>query len=521
MLLMLLACKGDPVEQIFTGEIFTDATTTTSAIAVSGGVVVATGEEAEAMRGEGTQAVALTGTAFPGFHDAHAHFLPGSFVMERLVMLGTSSMDSILNATADYAEEAPDEPWIIGFGWVKSLTEDPSGVALDAVVSDRPVILVDSSGHAALVNTAALQAAGITADTPDPVGGEIGRDAETGEPNGLLLEEALSLITPVALENYAESQFLAPLRAQLSDLPAAGITSVSEILASPGLDLTWPWLYETLENDGDLPVRIHYYVPLFDIEDVEALAAYAGVYDGDRVRFAGAKLWVDGSMGTAESWVSEPMEGTHDDFGSHYFTAEELIDVTARAEAAGLPLKFHANGDAAIAAVLDALEAIAPLSQPHVIDHAVLIDEADYSRMSALGVTASIQPGHALVAAFGSSAEAWGEERFERAYDYTALEDAGVNLAMGTDWPVWPTLHSANNLWSAVSVEHPIELTTAITAYTAGGAEAVGQGGVLGCLSIGCTADITVFSASPFDVETAEISSLEVEATYLAGEIVN
>ena len=114
MLLMLLACKGDPVEQIFTGEIFTDATTTTSAIAVSGGVVVATGEEAEAMRGEGTQAVALTGTAFPGFHDAHAHFSPGSFVMERLVMLGTSSMDSILNATADYAEEAPDEPWIIG-----------------------------------------------------------------------------------------------------------------------------------------------------------------------------------------------------------------------------------------------------------------------------------------------------------------------------------------------------------------------------------------------------------------------
>jgi predicted amidohydrolase YtcJ len=520
MVLLILACGGESAEQVFTGEIFTDGETATTAMAVTDGVVVALGEDAEAMVGDDTERIALSGVAFPGFHDAHTHFLPGSFVMERLVMLGTGSMDSILSATEDYAQEAPDEPWIIGFGWVHALVEDPSGVALDAVVADRPALLVDSSGHAALVNSAALDAAGITADTPDPVGGEIVRDPETGEPTGVLLEEALSLITPVALADYTDEDFLSPLRQQLATLPDAGITSVSEILASPGLDLTWPWLYEALESDGALPVRIHYYVPLFSTEDVESVATLAGVYDGERVRFAGAKVWVDGSMGTAESWVSEPLEGTHDDYGSHYFTAEQLLDVVARAEAAGLPLKFHANGDAAVTAVLDALEAAAPLTQPHVLDHAVLIDEADYSRIDALGLTVSVQPPHALVAAFGDSAEAWGDERFARAYDYTTLEGYGIGMALGTDWPVWPTLHAANSLWSAVGVEHPMSLTAALTAYTAGGAAAVGQGGVLGCLSVGCTADITVLSESPYAVEPSALSSLDVEAVYLAGQLV-
>ncbi|MFT5679152.1 MAG: putative amidohydrolase YtcJ [Myxococcota bacterium] len=521
MLMLMLACGGEPAEQVFTGEIFTDAETVTTALAVTDGVVVATGADAEALIGDDTQTIALTGTAFPGFHDAHAHFLPGSFVMERLVMLGTGSMNSVLSAVEDYAEEAPSEPWIIGFGWVHALVEDPSGVAIDAVVSDRPVILVDSSGHAALVNSAALNAAGITADTPDPIGGEIVRDPKTGEPTGLLLEEALSLITPVALADYNDEQFLTPLREQLATLPASGITSISEILASPGLDLTWPWLYETLENSGELPVRVYYYVPLFSTEDVESVAALAGVYDGERVRFAGAKVWVDGSMGTAQSWVSEPHEGTDDEHGSHYFTAEQILDVVARAEAVGLPLKFHANGDAAVAAVLDALEAVAPLSQPHVLDHAVLIDEADYARISALGLVVSVQPPHALVAAFGDSAEAWGSERFARAYDYTTLESYDIPMALGTDWPVWPTLHVANSLWSAVGVEHPMSLAAALTAYTAGGAAAVGQDGVLGCLSVGCTADITVLSESPWDVEPAELSGLTVEAVYLAGEVID
>lgn len=519
--MMLLACKGDPAQTVFTGEIFTDATTTTTALAVTDGVVVAVGEDAEAMIGDDTQTIALPGAAFPGFHDAHVHLLPGSFVMQRLVMLGTSSMSSILSATEDYAAEAPGEPWVVGFGWVYALTDDPSGVALDAVVSDRPVLLIDSSGHAALVNSAAMAAAGITADTPDPIGGEIVRDPKTGEPTGVLLEEALSLVSGVAMADYSDDDFLGPLRDQLVDLSAAGITSVSEIMASPGFDVAWPWLYEALEDADDLPIRIHYYVPLFSTEDVESLAELAGVYDGDRVVFAGAKLWVDGSIGTVESWMSEPLEGTHDEYGSHYFTAEELLDVVARAEAVGLPLKFHANGDAAVGAVLDALEAAAPLSLPHVLDHAVLIDEADYSRIVALGLVASVQPAHALVAAFGDSAEAWGEERFARAYDYTALEEAGATIALGTDWPVWPTLHVANNLWSAVSVEHGMSLTGAITAYTAGGAAAVGQGGVLGCLSVGCTADITVLSESPATVDASDLSALEVEAVYLGGVQVN
>jgi hypothetical protein len=212
-------------------------------------------------------------------------------------------------------------------------------------------------------------------------------------------------------------------------------------------------------------------------------------------------------MGTAEAWVSEPLEGTDDDHGSHYFDAAALVETVRLAEDRAMPLKMHANGDAAVAAALDAFEAIraenGALTQRHVLDHVVLISEADRQRVLDLGLIASVQPAHFLGAQLGDTADDWGDDRFDRAYDFRALADAGVELALGTDWPVWPVPDAPLNLWSAITVtDRALTISEAMTAYTEGSARALGGDGRL---APGCPADMVLLEADPHTLDAEGI----------------
>ncbi len=497
---------------------------TTDRLAVAGGVVIATGDDVDARIDASTRSIDLAGgVAYPGFTDAHTHLLAGSFVLDRLLLLGTSSMDSLLGKVEDYSEEAPDEPWVVGYGWMSELIDDPSGVALDAVVSDRPVMLVDNSGHSALVNSVAMERAGIDASTPDPADGEIVRDAH-GVPTGWLLEGALSLVSEVALDDYTDEQLGAGLPDSMETFSDGGLTGLAEIVASPGFDLSRPWIYEALETDGELPLRIHVYAPIFDVETgVAAAADLRDTMQGERVRFAGAKIWVDGSMGTSLAWMSEALtDGT---FGANYFDTDDLTRIVEDAEGLGVPLKLHVNGDAAVAAALDAFEAEAArsggLTLQHTLDHVVLISETDRARMAELGLVASMQPSHRLASKLGDVVDAWGDDRFEHAYDARALADAGVPLALGTDWPVWPTPDAMIQVWAAAAQlgeARELSVAEALTAYTAGGAQAVGRSADLGALEPGYLADLVVLDADPLELSADEASTINVIAVYVGGE---
>ncbi len=525
-LLALLACSGggDPADLVFTGTIHLTAAETTTAVAVRGGEVVAVGADAEDLAAGAGQLVALTAAqrAWPGLTDGHTHLLAGSFALDRLLLMGVSSMEDIVERVAEYAPEHPDEPWVFGYGWLEEGIEAPEGLSLDEVVSDRPVILVNNSGHSALVNSVALGLAGITRDTPDPEGGVIGR-TEDGEPNGYLVEAALSLMSDVALADYDDQAFQDALGPDLDDFVSGGVTSVAEIMAIPGVDISRPQVFAALEEAGELPLRVHYYVPVFTPDGLPDALAEAGDWDGDRLRFAGAKLWVDGSMGTAQAWVSEPLETDPDDYGLHFFDADELAQVLRDAERLGVQLKLHANGDAAVTAALDALETVAAenggLTQPHCLDHVVLMAPGDQARLAALGLVGSVQPGHVIPTSLGETADRWGDERFERAYDYRGLADAGVQLALGTDWPVWIQPAPLLNSWSALTLgDHALSIEEALDAYAAGSAAAVGQPGRLGTLQVGALADVVIFDADPLTAETSDLTKISVDGVWVGGE---
>lgn len=460
-------------------------------------------------------------TGMPGLHDAHTHTLAGSFVLDRVLLQSASSMDTVVNRVLRYAEAHPEEPWIVGYGWTPQVLADPDGRALDG--DGRPVVLVASSGHGALVDPVALALAGIDADTPDPVGGHIVKDAETGEPTGLLLETAVRLVMPLMLEDYDDVALAAGLEPQLAAMAAGGLTAITEILASPGVDLSRPWIYTDLDEAGRLPLRVHYLLPVDDIDDLDAIVEACEAWRSPRVRCAGGKLWVDGSIASTEGWTRDAWaDGDH---GSAAFDEAELTALVVAAEARGVPLRMHAMGDAAIDAALSALEAVSAdggLALPHVIDHAVLADAGLRTRMAALGVTASVQPAHRITADLSGWVEELASWDSGEPYPFAEMRDAGIPMAFGTDWPVWPTSDAPVTLWAAVTDPRPGAVTAAeaLTAMSWGSARAVGLGegsAPHGCLDLGCVADVTVFDADPTLVAPAAISELQTVTRFVGG----
>ena len=518
MLSLLLACSQPADLLLVDGQIHTTPGTVTDAIAITDGEVVALGDEALDL--DATQTLDLGGrVATAGLHDAHMHALAGSFLMERLLVLGVSSMDALVEQVAAYAGEHPEEPWVIGLGWTNQLLPSPDGRLLDQAVSDRPVLLINSSGHSAVVNGMALAIAGITDDTPDPEGGEIVRDPETGQATGELKEAAMGMVVEYALLDYGDAELSPPLATMLQDLADSGVTSISEILAAPGVDLTRPWLFTELDERGELPLRVHLYWPVFELSDLAAADAERSSWETNRVRFAGAKVWVDGSLSNMQGWTEDAYtsSGEH---GSHYFNVEELTEIVQEAEGLGVPLRIHAMGDAAIDAALVALEvaeAKGGLSQQHSIEHAVLTSDVDKARMAALGVVASMQPSHRLAAGLAGWDDELSSWELDEAYDFGGLHDAGVVQAFGTDFPAWPTYDGPVTLWAAVNDPRPgaLSVEESLAAYTQGSGQASGMD--LGSLEVGMPADLVVWDQDPFSMDPKQLSDLNVWGSWVGG----
>jgi len=479
-----------------------------SHLAIAGGKVLACGgREVMGLRGPRTRVVDLAGSAvLPGFNDAHAHVVYYGLTRFAADLSGARGIDDVIERLKAHGATLKPGEWQQGMGYrTDELTErrQPHRTELDRATGDRPAFIDERGGHARVANSAALAAAGITSETPNPHGGRIGRDLNRA-PNGLLLEAAMRLVADVQPAPPLERRIEGVLKAQ-ELLLSRGITSVGAAVNRGFADDLLA--YETLAADGRLRMRVNEFLSWELLEAASALGVRRG-FGGDMVRAGPIKVFVDGG---AER-VAMRSGG-----GVWRTTPDELRELVARASAAGLQVAAHAIGDAAIEAMCDAVEAAGATRLRHRVEHCTICPPDLQTRLARLGMVAVMQP---TAARFGRVASAIFFPVRDRAHlaPHRGLLRAGVPLAFSSDLPVAPDPNPWPGIRVAVDDEiNGVNLLAALRAYTSGGAYSSFEEDVKGTLEPGMLADLQVYTGDPLEDRDGAWEQLRPRAVLLGG----
>lgn len=510
-------------------------------LAARGDLIVAVGSEEEISElvGPETQVFDLAGAvAVPGLIEAHGHFLSLGRTQMQLDLREAADWPAIVAMVAEAVAEASPGEWILGRGWHQekwAAPPDPAieGLPLHAELSlvspANPVVLTHASGHAAIVNARAMELAGITAESPDPEGGQILRDAD-GLPTGVLRETAADLVSSLADREPSRDELREMAELAAAECMANGITSFQDA----GASFAEVELLRGLAEAGRLPVRL--WVMLS--EDNDALAERLPGYQvkdagGGYLTVGGIKRLVDGALGSHGAWLLEPYSDQPESTGLNIVTAEELAVSARLAAEHRLQLCTHAIGDRANRVTLDVYEAMLIRladgdRRRWRIEHAQHLHPDDIGRFGELGVVAAMQPVHC------TSDGPWvplrlGEQRArEGAYVWRALLDQGAVIASGTDTPV-EDIDPIATFFAAVmrrmadgSSFYPTQRMSreeALRSMTLDAAYAVFEEERKGSLEVGKLADITVLSQDLLTVDDAEIPATRVLATVVGGVV--
>jgi len=475
-----------------------------------------------AMDGEGQ-------VMLPGMIDAHVHVMGIGFGELTLDLSDTNSLEEALAKIAQFAEDNPGRPWILGRGWNQErwgLGRFPTAAELDAVVSDRPVWLGRVDGHASWGNTLAIEGAGVTAATADPEGGRIIRDAD-GNPIGVFIDNAEMLVGRTVPAPRPEDRDAALAMAQ-ERLLANGITAVADM----GISIQDWQTFRRAGDNGSLRIRIMAYADSVDsMELIGGPGPTPWLYE-DRLRLNGIKIYVDGALGSRGAILKEPYEDEPSTRGLSLLTSAQLRNRMSRAALDNFQTAIHAIGDAANADVLNAIE---ELSETYTgdrrwrIEHAQIVDVEDLARFGEHGVIASMQPLHQT--SDRTMAEArLGEDRLGGAYAWRGVLNVGGRLAFGSDAPVEPADVFAG-LAVAISrtdangepfggwrAQEAVSREQALNAFTADAAYAGFADGRFGRLIPGERADFIFVDRDPLLASPTDIRETEVREVWVGGE---
>jgi len=493
-------------------------------------VYVGTNAGARALAGPDTQVIDLHGaTAVPGLTDAHFHLIGLGTTQTQLDLSAVWDRAALLARIREYASAQPAGAWVQGRGWDQTRwtpPDFPTAADLDAVTVGHPAWLRRVDGHAGWANTAALRAAGVTKDTPDPSGGKIHRDAQ-GNPAGVFVDRAMALIDGVMPEPAPE-QTLAAIEAGQQICLRYGLTGIHDC----GNGSATLELFKRAEREGRLQMRMYVMArgPGTEMEKVIAQRPYrSGLLTIRCVKFV-----MDGALGSRGAALLAPYS---DDPGNEgLLLIDPLVygDAVRKCVAAGWQVATHAIGDRGNRVVLDAyaeaLKGRNPKAARLRVEHAQIVALDDLKRFAPLGLIASMQPTHA------TSDMRWAEqrvgpERIKGGYAWRTLLKAGVVIAGGSDAPV-ESASPALGLYAAVTRQdadgyppggwYPEQRMTAreaLEAFTKGAAYAAFQERDLGTLTVGKLADITVFAQDPLAIPAAQLKNLTVRYTIVGGKV--
>lgn len=524
-------------DTLLIGRIYPSATTAEPVAALAwdaDGRVLASGsaEEVRALleeRGNGVRELVQDGAVIPGLIDAHGHLMGLGESLMQADLVGTLGQDQIIERLRAKAKDLPDGAWLLGRGWDQNdwaVAEFPSAADLDREFPERPVWLERVDGHAGWANSAALRAAGINRDTPDPEGGRILRDAN-GAPTGVLVDNAMSLVGRKLPAPDRAWQRRA-LRAALEAAVAAGLTGVHDA----GVSREGLALYRELADDEALPLRVYAMADGASgaLDDLCRDGRYR--HPGGRLQMRAVKLYADGALGSRGAALLADYADEPGNRGLLVEASERLAAIIRRAAGCGVQPAVHAIGDRANRAVLDAYASLTPEQRKSLrprVEHAQVVDPDDIPRFAALGVIASMQPTHA------TSDMPWAEKRvgasrLRGAYAWRRFLDSGAALALGSDFPV-ERVDPLLGLYAAVSrqdadgkppggwlADQRMTLAEAIDGFTRGAAFAGHAEGEVGTLEAGKRADFVVLATDPFKLRGRGLLALKVRSTWVDGE---
>ncbi|MDI6022689.1 amidohydrolase [Leucobacter sp. UT-8R-CII-1-4] len=529
-------------------------------IGIQGGRIVLIGEEVQAAIAEGTEVIDAAGRlVHPGMNDSHVHPIEAGMEMLGCNLADGWDRDDYLTTVREYVASHPDVEWIVGAGWQQAAF--PGGAPLkddlDAICSDRPIILSNRDHHSAWVNSEALRRCGIDANTPDPSDGRIERDAD-GNPTGTLHEGARMLALSHAPQPTIEAMYEGFLVGQRK-LVGYGITSWQDALIGQygNHSPEFYTVYRDAEDRGELIARVNgalWWERTQGVEQIGAFIERRDAVSGRRFRADTIKIMQDGVAENQTAAMIEPYLEPYaipggcahrvtDNSGISFVDPERLREYVTELDRQGFQVHFHALGDRGVRESLDAIEAARTANgeastQMHTIAHIQVISPDDVPRFAPLNADANMQP---LWASYDPqmidlTVPFLGEERIAHQYPFASLHAAGAHLSGGSDWPVtsadpWLGIHVAVN--RQVPVDHPdyneqvffeserLPLDVALRAYTLGGIETNGRAHEVGSIALGMLADVVIANRDPFTASADTIHETSAARVYVDGVLVH
>ena len=534
-----------PADIVFkNGNVYTanDKAPRAEAIAVKADRIVFVGSNADAQKhvGQSTRVVDLKGnTVLPGFTDSHQH-LSGVGLREMTLNLeNTTSLEDFLAKVKARVDQTKPGNWVTGRGWIETHWKPPvfpTRWDLDKVAPNNPVILGRADGHGAVANSAALKLAGVDKNTPNPFGGEISKDKQSGEPNGMLLDTAQGLVrrrVPAISPAEAERAVVLGVKRNIE----LGWTQIQDA----GGSYTDVEIFKKLYEAGTIKLRIYKAVhgPGPSATRLLNEGATIGAY-GNRFTFRTIKVVSDGALGSRGAALLDPYSDAPDTKGFLTVKAEELRPLLIDALRKGIQVETHAIGDYANRFVLDEYEAAlkaVPVAERKVadprwrIEHAQIVNPADIPRFAKLGILPSMQPSHAIGDLFFAPSRV-GINRLDGSYAWASFIKSGIIVPGGSDAPV-ERGEPMIEFYAAVARKdqkgfsgegwHPEEAVSrddALKMFTLWPAHAAFEEKLRGTIEAGKLADLTILSADIMKIPVADILKTRCVMTVINGEMV-